>query len=400
MSPRVKLYLMLLFVLVAVGCTTPPTPTPTPVPLAMNASPTPAAVPTATWNGAGMPPYPWPPTETPIPTPNAAQLEATRTFLLTPSPTPWPTALIYGMEEAPAEEQEEYFSTTLVVAPFGAGPGELGYSEPTSSGGGDCCMGGPRHAYWIAADPRGNIYVWDMDNGRLVQFDPEGQFIRNIAAPQIDPGYSFAVDGAGRFYFYDYVGDIGIDCYDDAGQLLQHLSWPDRAEELRRFYVDEQGMIWITAVVDDFAGPEVQGSPYPWATIPLGSCDQPLSAAEQKAQTRPGVLMPSGGILIASGMDARRHYVYDEQGVWRYEVPVNEVIFDLDTNGYVMTLDSRYGRVHEYNPKGQVVATFQVCPDFYPDQGNVAISQGTIYMLRLDMERGEYRITRWGEGKP
>ncbi len=400
MPPRVKLYLVLLFALVAVGCTSQPTSTPTPGPLAMNASPTPTAEPTVTWNGAGMPPYPWPPTEAPIPTPNAAQIEETRTFLLTPSPTPWPTPLIYGMEEAPVEEQEGYLSTTLVIAPFGAGAGELGYSAPTATGGGDCCREGFEYAIWLAADPQGNIYVLDPANDRLVQFDPEGRFVRNIISPQVDQGYNFAVDGTGRFYFFNYWDSTGTDCYDDAGLLVQHIPWPDRTLEVSRFYMDAEGMIWISAVSADFQGPEVQGSPYARVTIPLGRCGQLLSAAEQKAQTRPGVIMPSGGIMIASSMDARRHYVYNEQGIWLYEVPVNEILFDLDPTGHLMTLDPRYDRVHKYNAKGQIVATFHVHPDFYPFESNVVISQGAIYWLSLNLGKKEYRIMRWGEEKP
>ncbi len=397
MAAHMKLYPVLIFALLAAGCTTQPAPTSTPTPALVVVNPPPS--PTAEWYGEGMPPYPWPPTATPVPTPNAAELEATRIFLLTPSPTPWPTPLIYGMEEAPAEEQEEYFSSTLVIAPFGAGPGEVGYSAPTAEGGGDCCREGFEYAGGLAVDPQGNVYVLDPANDRLVQFDSQGRFIRNIASPQVDPEHGFAVDGAGRFYFFDFSDSMGIDCYDDTGLFLQHLPWPGGTWEVNHLYIDVQGMIWVTARPDDFQGPEVQGTPYPWATIPIGSCNQPLSVAEQKAQTRPGMLMPSGGILIATSRDARRHSVCNDQGIWLYEVPANEILFDLDTKGYLMTLDPRYDRVHKYNTKGQIVAAFPVDPNFYTGEGNVAISQGTIYWLHLDLEKREYRIVRWGVGK-
>jgi len=40
----------------------------------------------------------------------------------------------------------------------------------------------------IAADPRGNIYVDDMSNGRVQVFDPHGAFLRSIGRPGQGPG--------------------------------------------------------------------------------------------------------------------------------------------------------------------------------------------------------------------
>ncbi len=394
MKPGRGLFSILFLLLLAVGCANTPSPLPTTSPTA-----TPAVTP---WWPCTEWPYPYPPTHPAYPrmptqgptrTPNAAELTATWSFLLTPSPTPLPTPIVIGYERAPLAEQEEYISATLVVAPVGAGDGELGFA--------DYCCSGEEYARYMAVDPRGNLYILDPVNDRIVQFDADGHFVRNLAEPVASPGYGssafyFAVDAEGRLCYFDTQATSGVGgrCYDGTGRVVQVFPVPEWMGHIERYSMDGEGMVWVTFAEANSEGPKIDGQHYSYVTVPLGTADQLLNVRQQQERARRGALMPSGGIAIATiSAHAPRDYIYDEQGVPIIKIREHESLVDVDQDGYVLTIDHRYALVHKYNPKGQLVASFQVGEGSVVSSG--VFANGAIYWLHYSWAPMEYRIQYW-----
>jgi hypothetical protein len=86
----------------------------------------------------------------------------------------------------------------------------------------------------IAVDPRGNIYVDDMSNGRVQVFDPRGAFLRTIGRPGQGPGefeYPTLIRFGGRDE-YIHVMDrfLRINLFDGKGVYVRSIV-PDNGFE-------------------------------------------------------------------------------------------------------------------------------------------------------------------------
>ncbi len=331
------------------------------------------------------PGYPWPPTEPPIPTRR-------------PSPTPGPTPIVLGAEWAPEGEREEYVSTTVVVAPVGEGPGEIGYWEAPEAG-----------RIWadrFTVDVHGNIYIVDVVNQRVAQFDAEGHFVRNILyppRPEIWYPELIAVDARGKVCLYDSgvdPGTAGVKCYDSEGHLVQKYPVPSWFSDrrIRTMRVDEDGTLWVEGEGFLPSAPVIEGEPYPIVAVPLGNGNtaEVFSEERQKMMAMPGHLLDSGGTVITYAPFSNS-YLYDLQGHRIYELANQRGVIAIDQWGfwYLVGYDpintTMFMRLHKLAKDGKEVAAFDL-----PGPRLIVDKNGVVYCLVFDRQtKANYQVIRW-----
>ena len=135
--------------------------------------------------------------------------------------------------------QNDLECNLLVQAKWGEGPGELGYIPEGQS---STCF--PHKPVRFQIDVKGNIYVADLHNERVMQFSSTGDFVRNFSVPisdknecirDIDVGSGrLAVATTDHIYIYDHpdappeilewpagAGEYGLCSEDTAGRMVQ-----------------------------------------------------------------------------------------------------------------------------------------------------------------------------------
>ena len=384
--PRKKLWsIVLLALLLVAGCGEIPTPYP------------PAQPPTATPPGYSEI---RPPTITPLPYP-----------FVPPTPVPWspsptpvqPTPIVLGEEAAPLEQQETYISTTVVAAPVGDGPGEIGFRRSSHEG------EWPISAYHFTVDGQGNVYVLDVVNRRVAQFDPQGHFVANIVyGKAVESAEGLAVDTKGRVYIYEAAvygpspeeAFPKIMLFDREGHLLQEFPIPSWLghRQIRKMRVDEAGILWVEGDGPAPNAPLVEGYPYPSAVVPLGTAEEVFDEKRQKEMAIPGIMLDSGRTVIVYALTARSpSYLYNLQGQRIYELTGEKGPIAVDRWGcWYLVEDNVIGiksiyRLYKCNQEGEIVVSFDL------PIGPVQVYEtGTVYCLVFNHQVGtEYRIIRW-----
>ena len=344
------------------------------------------ALPTAGEVGRSLPPtitpfppgYPWPPTE----------MVTTRRPL--PSPTVGPTPIVLGAEWAPEAEREVYVSTTVVVAPVGDGPGEIGYWEMPEAG-----------RVWadrFTVDAHGNIYILDKVNHRVAIFDPDGRFLENVPYDHI-PGWrdviDLAADGEGNLYLL--YRDDGVKSLDRAGRVLQEYPRPSWLLSILGIRVDEQGILWSTGNGILPEAPVIEGQPYSKVSVPLGSAYEVFDTQYQVGLAIPGRLLRTGGPVITysfGGYSGDYSYIYNRQGqpVYRYL----NTLLAIDRYGSLYTMDEDEGILAKYGHQGEQVSLLKVTAKPSVSAIVMVNDEGSIYALLWDFEtKDAYRVIRW-----
>lgn len=386
--------LALFLLLLAAGCGEVPTPQP-------GWETAPAEPPTET-----LPPIPTPPetapaerppTRIPYPMPTPAPV----TPMQRPTATAGPTPIVLGEEWAPEAERQTYVSTTVVLAPVGDGPGEVGFSWRHYPD------GLPIHADQFTVDARGNIYILDVVNQRVAKFDPQGKFVANVVyGDAVQFAANLAADAEGRIYIYELVNYAPtleeivnkVKLFDSEGELLWETPVPswfiDRLIMAMR--VDEQGTLWVQGEGYSPNSPVIDVQPYSRVSIPLGNAAGPfdLDEDEQQAQAVPGHLLPSGKSMIVYYLPKTAYVVYDSSGQPIYQVP--EGIIAIDLAGYMYCCketDEGYTTI-KWDTLGRQIASFDLPFGWIRIEGD-----GTVYCFFIDRETWDtyYVIRAWQE---
>ncbi len=190
---------------------------------------------------------PYPPPATPIPT-------AT-------SPPPIPTPPL----PPTAVAMDTYTSRTLIVAPVGSGPGEMGVFEmpeirPVVPGA-------------IALDNEGNLYISDSHNRRVVKYDSEGNFVAAIPLRLPMSVKDIRVGSDGTIYLLEGGGAF-VRRINQNGELLLEYPKPDWVRLLISFRLDAADTLWAKVSVEsDF--------PSGHAIVPLGNAQEVFSHQRQ-----------------------------------------------------------------------------------------------------------------------
>ena len=339
------------------------------------------------------------PTLLPYPMPTREPVTPPR--LPTATPRTGPPPIVLGEEWVPDPERETYVSTTLVVAPVGDGPGEVGFSWKHYPD------GLPIDAEHFTVDARGNIYILDVVNQRVVKFDPQGQFVANIVySDAVQGAGDLAVDAEGRVYIYDIITFAPtleelvskVKLLDPEGKLLWETPVPswfiDRIIWAMR--VDEQGTLWVQGEGGFPNALVIDKQPYSKVAFPLGNAKGPfdLDEDEQKALAVSGHLLPSGKpLIVRTGPSAA--YIYDSSGRSIYQVIEGISALDLAGNlyyiQYIQYKDGGAGyTVIKWTPQGQRIASFDLPLGWVRIEGN-----GTVYCFAIDRETWDaYYVVR------
>lgn len=117
----------------------------------------------------------------------------------------------------------------------------------------------------VAVDRKGQVYVADRQNDRVQVFDPRGQFIRQIKAPNIGRPYSLALLTGERLVIADGGEQpesgpdrSGLAITDVAGRVLQRIgrfgNYDGQFRMAHDVAVDAEGDVYVV----DIAGQRVQ----------------------------------------------------------------------------------------------------------------------------------------------
>jgi|GEM_PF-3923725 len=138
----------------------------------------------------------------------------------------------------------------LMQVEWGSGTGELGYLAEGESG--SC----PRKPFRFQIDAKGNIYVADLYNQRIVQFSSTGDFIRNFGIPTLEDNECIGdvAVGGGRIAV---ATTAHIYVYDQNDDSLKILEWPADAGQYglcsedaagRKVQADDEGNVYACGV--------------------------------------------------------------------------------------------------------------------------------------------------------
>jgi sugar lactone lactonase YvrE len=365
MPRRLWLALALAGLLLA-ACGEVPTP-----PAAYSSSPTALQPGETVWQGPTALPYPMPTREPP----------STR-VPRTPTP-PGPTPIVLGTELAPPDEQIAYVSTTVVVAPVGDGPGQIGVAYT-----GDF----PIAAESFAVDASGNIYVLDEINHRVAEFDPQGRFVANVVYGDAVGGPAgLAVDASGWVYIYDAVPEgARVRLFDQKGSLVRDYPIPSWLSQVAKMQIDPSGTLWIESSGIYPNAPFIEDTTYYWGAVPLGNAREVFDEEYQESQAMPGHLCDSGKTLITYWLTAGGPaYAYNLQGQRIYEIPEGLVCVDGNGNPYALQDRERGQTIIRWNTQGKRIAAFDL-----PGGATLVQSNGTVYNFFWDREANVYRVTR------
>ena len=344
--------------------------------------------------------YPWPPTRTPSPT-RDNRLSPTSLTDLHPIPTPAPAPVILGTAIAPPEEQEQYLSCTVVLAPVGTGPGEIGYKPPIQCQ--DCCPPAVK-ATLFAVGFHGEVYIYDKSNRRIVQFDAQGSFVRSIALED-KPLYRtlLAAGPAGEVCLYDEdhvpLDQAGVACYEQGQWTLLYPKpgWLGRVRELR---ITGDGTVWLQA---DGSLPD---SPFSYAAVmvPVGQNGVAYDEPRQQELAVLGFIPPSGRVA-GSSYSRDAVYLHNREGVRIYAYRRAEWLLDIDAQGDLLTIEELVcdtsltrcfrHRVRKYTVGGVMVASFDIIT-WAPEYPSFLAVEGSVYRFTFNETTMQYRVVRWG----
>jgi len=280
-----------------------------------------------------------------------------------------------------------YISTTVVVAPVGDGPGEIGYWEMPEAG-----------RVWadrFTVDAHGNIYILDKANRRVARFDSEGHFSGNISYPQEWSIVNLAADADGRIFLQERGGSIRL--LNPEGSLLQEYTKPSWLGVIWDIRVDQQGTLWLVADGTLPQAPTIQGSPYSLVTVPLGKAGESLDEGQQKALAVPGFMLFSGQAIIGQDL-----YLYDLQGRPIYQLGTLQTVSGLDYEGHFYILEARQSDGDEVffmekcREDGALVTIFGPLESTRTYDYVLVDGKGIVHVLTLDWAAKDfYRLTRW-----
>jgi len=135
----------------------------------------------------------------------------------------------------------------VVQTEWGNGPSELGYRASGVS------SKGPDVPSRFQLDEDGNVYIADSYNNRVVEFAPNGQFIRSIEIP-LSNGEGFVWDISVRNGLLAVAANERVYAFDSEGHLIQVVEPPAEGQRFglcstdmagKKVQVDGEGNIYV-----------------------------------------------------------------------------------------------------------------------------------------------------------
>ncbi len=267
-----------------------------------------------------------------------------------------------------------------------------------SKGSADGQLQGPAD---VAADPQGNIWVLDAENGRVQKFGPDGQFISKFGSPgsaegQLNNPSSLAIDGEGNVLVAD---SFRIQKFSPTGQLLLKFGSQGSGDGQFPGYptsvaVGVDGSIWAS----DFTRVNRYNASGQFIERIGASGPGQVSWSESIA------IGPGGEVFVADPVKDRIK-VFDKEGDYLRQIGTSgtgpgqlakPVDVSIDDEGRVWVADEQTDRVQVFSPEGDYVAGFGGSGsgaeqlDLWPKTG-IAALRGRIWIA----DGGNNRVSRW-----
>ena len=326
--------------------------------------------------------------------------------LPTPTATPIPTPTVVlptpAMPATPVA-METYISKTLITAKVGDGPGEIGIFLPPE--------GRPVVPTAIALDGKGNIYIFDAVNRRVMKYDSEGKFVSNIVPnpPMYGSVKDMCIGDNGAIYLLD-GGGLFVRQYNQDGELVLEYPKPDWVEYFRSISLDNEGNLRAQVAELDLSIQDVRailGNVRKIVAV-LGNSREVFSREQQLRASRPGILL--GGDTWIGGYgrseDGKEMLIFDERGAVVLRLPILDIgavtldaFADADGNLYfvmsILRLSETPDKMYKFDPRGNLLAYFPVPAPYYayPERRFVIDDAGSIYQL-LPL-RDEVQVIKW-----
>jgi len=329
------------------------------------------------------------------------------------------TALSEGVESKEPSGQETYVSEVIIQAPWGeknlykwAGgeeskPGEFGHyvSRETELG---------PNTFTVA--PNGDIYINDQLNKRIQRFGPNGDFISVIP---VSAGNLMCVDKDNNIYAVVNLKRrlLGINKYDQAGNLLKSYPIGTERKSLLNIFCDNSGRVFMEFLYSITRVEKGKEISIDWNGISqVGNSARAFSLEEQKSLTRKDAYLGSN----SAALDKDLLFHEDHGLAWNGYGNLYLVSFAGDTvrvlkslRGFLLGCDEslnvythqydekKHERVvRKYNSKGELISTFQYwCgkpyTGIYTLRGCAFLdSKGNVYVFCESYKDG-IKVTKW-----
>lgn len=244
-----------------------------------------------------------------------------------------------GSEEAGAKEEENGEEKEEPPLP----PGVSVFSNPQG----------------VYATTDGHLYVADTDNGRLVEFDETGAFVRFIGKPASSLIGSYkpmklAVDGAGRIYVTAYGVNLGLIELDKNGEFQTFIGaievTTNMAEYIWKNYftTKEQRERMTKSIPTEYSNIFLDEKQFIYGTISTLSEDDIKAGADVVRRLNPtgvDVLRRLGNVPVAGDVGATA------EGTKFNDIAATSF-------GTYFVLDSAQGKIFTYDADGNLLFAF------------------------------------------
>jgi YD repeat-containing protein len=256
----------------------------------------------------------------------------------------------------------------------------------------------------VAVDSKGNVWVTDVKNNRIEEFNHQGEYVRRFGwegttVGDVKEPYGVAVDAKGNVWVAD-TGNNRIEEFNETGEYIREASTGSNSVALKAphgIVLDAKGDVWVA----DTGNNRIQefnenGEPVRQAGPGAGSKElsEPL-----------GVATDSKGNVWSTDAKNHRFVEFNETGGYlnafgsqgpgngQFETPVG---IGVDGAGDVWVGDSAENRVQEFKSNGEYLTQF----------GSTGSNGGQFkkpYLLAVDArgllsiaDSENDRVVRWG----
>jgi sugar lactone lactonase YvrE len=228
-----------------------------------------------------------------------------------------------------------------------------------------------KHPAGVVSDGQGNIWIVDMENGRLQKFNEKGEYLTQFGKEgtgkcELNRPKSVAVDSEGHIWVDD-AGNYRVTEFNEAGECFTQFGGPGTEKSLRfddaeSIAIDHKNDIWVA----DTYGQRLMEFDHEGKFIKVV---QPASGKSCHMENPGGITIdPAGNVWVVDWL-GNRVIEFNEEGSCLSEFPFkgegsgegqfkHPDAIAVDANGAVWVCDEGNGRVQVFNEAGEYITKF------------------------------------------
>jgi sugar lactone lactonase YvrE len=271
-----------------------------------------------------------------------------------------------------------YYFRLKASSSKGSGEGEkasfktkaLEPAHATSVGSAGTGNGQFKHPAGVVSDGQGNIWVVDMENGRLQKFNEKGEYLTQFGKKgkgkcELERPKSVAVDSEGHIWVDD-AGNYRVTEFNEAGECFTQFGEMGTKEgqffDAESIAIDHKNDIWV----GDTYNHRLQEFNHEGKLIRVV---QPASGKSGHMENPGGITIdPAGNVWVVDWMSGRV-IEFNEEGSYLREFEFKGIgsengqfkhpdAISVDANGAVWVGDEGNGRVQVFNEAGEYITKF------------------------------------------